>query len=149
MTVPIYTKGVTTNCVYHRRISILKLRMILFFNILLPWSPSYVEEIAVEHRCKLQCEKSTTDRVFYIHHIIEKQFGIPRTAKCIKNVGRYIKFMFYFSPNLVSKHFHPGKYLASYRRHIEIYVCLHIKGLFVSFDFNKYLNGTRKFSRTR
>jgi hypothetical protein len=115
-------------------------------NILLSWLPPHAEEVTVDHQYWFQYDKSTTDHILHLSYIWEK-IGIPRTARCIKIISQDIKFIFYLSPKLVSKYFTLDKYLENYRCHMEILVCFHIEHLFVSFDFNQYLNVPRKFSR--
>ena len=90
----------------------------------------------------------------YAHHNNSDQ--ITNMYTVTQNTERYIKkscldqkFVFHFSPKLLSKHFSLRYMFRELQVHTETYVCLHFKGQLISPVFNQYWNVPRKFSRTR
>jgi len=70
---PMYKKGNKTHCNNYRGISFLPTTYKILSNILLRRLTPYAEEITGDHQCVLQCNRSTTDHIFCIHHILEKK----------------------------------------------------------------------------
>jgi len=72
--VPIYKKGDKTDCSNCRGISILPTTYKVLSNILLSRLIPYAEEIIGDHQCGFQHNRSTTDQIFCICHILEKKW---------------------------------------------------------------------------
>jgi hypothetical protein len=72
--VPIYKKGDKTDCSNYRGISLLSTTYKILSNILLSRLTPYAEEIIGEHQCGLRCNRSTTNHIFCIHQILEKEW---------------------------------------------------------------------------
>ena len=68
--VPVYKKGDKINCGNYRGISHLPTTYKILFNILL--SRLTPEEITGDHRCGFRHNRSTTDHIFCIRQILEK-----------------------------------------------------------------------------
>ena len=61
---PIYKKGVKTDCSNYRGISLLSTTYDILCNILPSRLIPYVEEIIGDHQCGFRRNRSTTDHVF-------------------------------------------------------------------------------------
>jgi hypothetical protein len=79
--VPIYKKGDKTDCNNYRGISLLSTAYKILSNILLARLTPYVNEIIGDHQCGFRRNRSTTDQIFYIRQILEKNGSIMR--RCI------------------------------------------------------------------
>ena len=71
--VPIYKKGNKTVCINYRGISLLPTMYKILSNILLSRLTLYAEEIIEDHQCGFRRNRSTTDHIFCIHHILENK----------------------------------------------------------------------------
>jgi len=71
--VPIYKKGVKTDCSNYRGISLLPTTYEILSNILLPRLTPYAEEIIGDYQCGFQHNRSTADHMFCICQILEKK----------------------------------------------------------------------------
>jgi len=74
--VPIYKKGDKTDCNNHRGISLLPTTYKILSNILLSRLIPYAKEIIGDHQCGFRCNRSTTDHIFCIRQMLEKEMGI-------------------------------------------------------------------------
>ena len=70
--VPIYKKGDKTDCNNYRGISLWPTTYKLLFNILLSRLFPYAEEVIGDYQCGFQRNTSTTDHIFCIRQILEK-----------------------------------------------------------------------------
>jgi sorting nexin-29 len=77
--VPIHKKGDKTNCSNFRGISLLSTSYKILSNILLARLTPYVDEIIRDH-CGVQCNRSTSDQIFYIWQILEKKWEYNGTV---------------------------------------------------------------------
>ena len=73
ITVPIYKKGNKTDCSNYRGTSLLPTKYKILSNILLSRLTPYAEEIIGDHQCGFRCNRSTTDHIFYIRQILDKE----------------------------------------------------------------------------
>jgi hypothetical protein len=78
--VPIHKNGDKTDCSNYRGISLLSTSYKIFLNILLSRLIPYADEITGSHQCGCQCNRSTTDQIFYIRQILEKKWGYNGTV---------------------------------------------------------------------
>jgi hypothetical protein len=69
---PIYKKGDKTDCSNYRRISLLSTSYKILSSILLSRLTPYVDEIIGDHQCGFRRNRSTTDQIFCIRQILEK-----------------------------------------------------------------------------
>jgi hypothetical protein len=74
VTVPMYKEGDKTDCSYYWGISLLSTAYRKLFDILLSRLTlySYVDEIIRDHQCGFQRDRPTTDKIFCIHQVLEK-----------------------------------------------------------------------------
>jgi hypothetical protein len=70
--VPIYRKGDKTDCNNYRGISLLSTAYKILSNILLARLIPYVSEIIWDHQCGFCHNSCTTDQIFNIWQILEK-----------------------------------------------------------------------------
>ena len=70
--VPIYKKGDKTDCNNYRFISLLPTTYKILSNILLSRLSLYTEEIIGDHQCGFRRNRSTTDHMFCIRQILQK-----------------------------------------------------------------------------
>jgi hypothetical protein len=70
--IPIYKKGDKTDCNNYRCISLLSTTYKILSNILLSRLTSYAEEVIGEHQCGFRRNRWTTDHIFCIRQILEK-----------------------------------------------------------------------------
>jgi hypothetical protein len=70
--VPIHKAGDKTDCNNYRGISLLSTSYKILSNILLSWLSPYIDEIIGDHQCGFRRNRSTTDQIFCICHILEK-----------------------------------------------------------------------------
>jgi hypothetical protein len=68
----IYKKGNKTDCSNYRPVSLLPTTYKILSNILLSMLAPYVEEIIGDHQYGFQSNRSTTDHIFCIRQILEK-----------------------------------------------------------------------------
>jgi sorting nexin-29 len=73
--VPIHKKGDKIECSNYRGISLLPTSYKILSNILLSRLIPYADEIIGDHQCGFRRNRSTTDQIFYIRHILEKKWG--------------------------------------------------------------------------
>jgi hypothetical protein len=77
--IPIYKKGDKTN--NYQGISLLSPAYKILSNILLARLTTYVNEIIRDHQCGFHHNRSTTDQIFYIQQILEKNGSIMDSKK--------------------------------------------------------------------
>ena len=70
--VHIYKKGDKTDCNNYRGITLLPTTHNVWSNILLSGLIQYAEEVIVDHQCGFRRNRSTTDHIFCIRQILEK-----------------------------------------------------------------------------
>jgi len=70
--VPIHKKEDKTDCNNYRGISLLPTTYKIFSNILFSRLIPYAEEVIGDHQCGFRCNRSTTDHIFCIRQILEK-----------------------------------------------------------------------------
>jgi hypothetical protein len=78
--VPMYKKGDKTDCNNYQGISLLSAAYKILSNILLARLTPYVCEIIGDHQCGFHHNRSTTDQIFYIYQILEKQWEYNGTV---------------------------------------------------------------------
>jgi hypothetical protein len=78
ITVPIHKKGDKTDCNNYRGISMLSTSYTILSNILLSRLVPYIDEIIEEHQCGFRRNRSTTDQIFCIRQILEKNGSTMR-----------------------------------------------------------------------
>jgi hypothetical protein len=79
--VPIYNLGDKTDCSNYRSMSILSSTHKILSNILLSKLSPHTEEIIGDRQCGYRRNKSTTDHIFCIHQILQKNGN--KTKQCI------------------------------------------------------------------
>ena len=79
--VPIYKKGDKTNCSNYRGILHLPTTYKILSNILRSRLTTYAEEIIGDHQCGFRRNRSTTDHLFCIRQMLEKNGN--RMKQCI------------------------------------------------------------------
>jgi len=70
----IYKKGDKTDCNNYRGISLLPTTYKVLSNILLSRLTPYGEEVIADHQCGFRHSRSTTDHIFCIRQILEKEW---------------------------------------------------------------------------
>jgi hypothetical protein len=76
--VPIHKMGDKTDCINYHGISLISISYKILSKIpLLQLSP-YVDEIIGDHQCGFRCNISTTDQIFCIPQILEKNGSTMR-----------------------------------------------------------------------
>jgi hypothetical protein len=78
--VPVHKTGDKTDCSNYRGISLLSTSYKILSNILLARLTPYAEEIIGDHHCGFRRNRSTTDQIFYIWHILEKKWEYNDTV---------------------------------------------------------------------
>jgi hypothetical protein len=73
--VPIYKKGDKTDCNNYRGISLLSTSYKILSNILLSKLVPYIDEIIGDLQCGFRRNRSTTDQIFCIRQILEKNWS--------------------------------------------------------------------------
>jgi sorting nexin-29 len=99
--VPTHKKGDKTDCSNYQGISLLSTSCKILSNILLSRLIPYADEITVDHQRGFQCNKSTTDQIFYILQILEKKWEYNGTVyqlfidfkKAFDSVGREVLYI--------------------------------------------------------
>jgi hypothetical protein len=71
--VPINKKGDKTDCNNYRGILLLSTSYKILSIILLSRLRPYIDEIIGDHQCGFRRNRSTTDQIFCIHQILEKE----------------------------------------------------------------------------
>jgi hypothetical protein len=71
---PINRKGGKTDCNNYRGISLLSTTYKILSNILLARLTPYVNEVIGDHQYGFCCNRSTTNKIFYIQQILEKKW---------------------------------------------------------------------------
>jgi hypothetical protein len=71
--VPIHKKSDKTDCSNYRGISLLSTSYKILSNILLSRLTPYADEIIGDHQCGFRRNRTTTDQVFSMPHLIEKR----------------------------------------------------------------------------
>jgi hypothetical protein len=70
--VPIHKKGDKTDCNNYRGISLLSTSYKILSNILLSRLSPYIDDIIGDHQCRFRRNRSSTDQIFWIRQILEK-----------------------------------------------------------------------------
>jgi len=70
--VPIYKKDVKTDCTNHQGISLLSTTYKILSNIVLLMLTPHAEEIIGDNQFGLRCDRATTDHIFCIKYLREK-----------------------------------------------------------------------------
>jgi sorting nexin-29 len=83
--VPMYEKGDKIDCNNYQGISLLSTAYNILYNVLLVRLTPYVNEIIGNYQCGFRRNRSTTDQIFYIRQILEKNWNI---------MGRCISYLF-------------------------------------------------------
>jgi hypothetical protein len=78
--IPIHKKGDKTECSNYRGISLLPTSYKILYNILLSRLIPHADEIVGGHQCGFRRNRSMTDQIFYIHHILEKKWEYNGTV---------------------------------------------------------------------
>jgi len=78
---PIYKKGDKTDCSNYRGIWVLLTTYKILSSILPSRLIAYAEEIIGDHQCGFRCNRSNTDHIFCIRHIIEKKWEHHEAVK--------------------------------------------------------------------
>jgi hypothetical protein len=84
VTVPIQTKGDKTYCYNYLGIFLLSVAYNMLCNFLVVRLIPYVSEIIGHYQCWFHYKRSTTDQIFYIHQIVDKNESI---------MGQYITYL--------------------------------------------------------
>jgi hypothetical protein len=71
--VPIHRKGHKTDCSNYRGNSLLSTSYKILSNILLARLTPYADEVIGDRQCGFQCNRSTTDQIFYMWQVLEKK----------------------------------------------------------------------------
>jgi hypothetical protein len=74
--VPIHKNGDKTECSSYRGVSLLSTSYKILSNILLARLTPYADEINGDHQCGFRRNRSTTDQIFYIRQILEKNGSV-------------------------------------------------------------------------
>jgi hypothetical protein len=74
--VPIHKKGDKTDCSNYRGISLLSTSYKILSNIFLARLTPYADEITGDRQCGFRRNRTTTDQIFYIRQILEKNGSI-------------------------------------------------------------------------
>ena len=82
--VPIHKKGDKTDCNNYRGISLLPTTYKILSYILLSSLTTYAEEIIGDHQCGFRRNRSTTDHLFYIRQMLEKNGNTRK--QCISSL---------------------------------------------------------------
>jgi hypothetical protein len=72
--VPVHKNGGKADCNNYHGISLLSTSFKILSNILLSRLSPYMDEIIGDHQCGFRCDRSTTDKIFCIHQIMEKKW---------------------------------------------------------------------------
>jgi sorting nexin-29 len=83
--VPIYKEGDKMDCNNYQGISFLSTAYKILSIILLARLTPYVSEIMGDHWCEFCCNRPTTDQIFYIHQILEKDGS---------TMGQFIRYIY-------------------------------------------------------
>jgi hypothetical protein len=76
--VPIHKKSDKTDCNNYRGISLLSTSYKILSTILLSRLVPYMDEIIGDHQCRFRRNRSTTDQIFCIRQILEKNGSTTR-----------------------------------------------------------------------
>jgi hypothetical protein len=87
--VPIHKKSDKTDCSNYRSISLLSTSYKILSNILLSTLITYADEIIGDHQCGFQCNRSTTDQIFYIRQILEKKWEYNGTVRQVSGIYKF------------------------------------------------------------
>jgi hypothetical protein len=79
--VSIHKKGDKTDCGNYQGISLLLTFCKILSNILLSRLTPYVDEITWDHQSGFECNRPTTDQIFYICQIPEKKWEYNSTIQ--------------------------------------------------------------------
>jgi hypothetical protein len=71
---------IKTDCNNYRGISLLSTAYKILSNSLLARLNPYVNEVIGNHQCGFRCNRSTTDKIFYILQILEKKWEYNGTV---------------------------------------------------------------------
>jgi hypothetical protein len=78
--VPVHKKGDKTEFSNYRGISVLPTSYKIVSNILLSRLIPYADGIIGDHHCGFQRNRSATDQILYIHHVLEKKWEYNGTV---------------------------------------------------------------------
>jgi hypothetical protein len=78
--VPIHKNGDKTDCSNYRGISLLSTSYKILSNILLARLTPYAVEIIGYHQCGFRRNRSMTDQIFYIRHVLENKWEYNGTV---------------------------------------------------------------------
>jgi hypothetical protein len=81
--VPIYRKDDKTDCSNYRTLSLFPITYKMLSDILLSKLNPYAEEIIGDHQCGLRRTRSTTDHIYFISQILEKNWNTMRQLSVI------------------------------------------------------------------
>jgi hypothetical protein len=76
--VPVHKMGDKTDCNNYHVISLISTSYKIILNILLTRLSPYINKIIGDHQCGFQRNRSTTDQIFCIHQILEKNGSTMR-----------------------------------------------------------------------
>jgi hypothetical protein len=74
--VPVHKRGDKTDCNIYSALSLLSTSYKILSNILHSRLGPYIDNIIGDHQCGFQQNRSTTDQIFCVHHILEKKMGV-------------------------------------------------------------------------
>jgi hypothetical protein len=77
---PVHKKGDKTDCSNYRGISLLSTSYKILSNILLARLPPYADEVIGDHQCGFRRNRSTTDQMFNIRQILDKNWDYNCTV---------------------------------------------------------------------
>jgi hypothetical protein len=78
--VPIHKKGDKPHCNNSRGISLLSTSYKILLNILLSRLSPYIDKIIGDYQCGFRHNRSTTDHIFFIRQILEKNWECNETV---------------------------------------------------------------------
>lgn len=76
--IPIFKKGDKQNCNNYRGISLLATSYKVFSNVLLDRLTPHAEQILGDHQCGFRNNRSTTDQIFTIRQLLEKNWEFKK-----------------------------------------------------------------------
>jgi hypothetical protein len=77
---PVHKRGNKTDCNNYFGMSLLPTSYNILWNILLSRLSVYIDKIIADHHCGFRHNRSTTDQIFFIHHILEKKWENNKTV---------------------------------------------------------------------
>jgi hypothetical protein len=99
--VPVHKKGDKTDCNNYRGISLISTSYQILPNILLSRLSPYTDKISGDHQCGIRRNRSITEQIFFILHILEKKWEYNETVhQLFGDFNRGGKYCTVFSYNL-------------------------------------------------